>query len=559
MKFTGSNVTKTIIFILLILQNQDAFSQLLDQRKVFGRKDSLRGSLRAERECFDVSYYDLEVAFDTLNSSISGRNHIHFRVVEATQTIQIDLEEKLVIDSIIWNQKVIPFKREYNAVFVQFPEKLQKASQQIITVKYHGQPVIAKRAPWDGGFVWSRDKDGNLWAGVACEGLGASSWWPCKDHLSDEPDSMKISCIVPTGLKAVCNGNLVAEQKVNDKQTAFSWKVSYPINTYNVTFNIGNYAHWSDTLKYRDGDILALDYYVMPYNLELSKKQFEQVKPMLLCYEKYLGKYPFIKDGYALVETPYLGMEHQGAIAYGNKYRTGYDGKDFSRIGLDFDYIIIHETGHEWWGNSVSCADIADMWIHESFCTYSEAIYVECMHGKAKAKEYINAKKSTVRNKAPIQGPYGVNEEGDGDMYNKGMLMLNTIRNIVGDDELWWQIIKGISDTAFKIKVTNADEIIAFFNKKSGMNLTPVFHQYLKYAKLPVMAYSIKKKGKQFKLTYVWETDVADFKMPVFIQNGKKLKRLEGSNAKSTVILEANSIDDIQIATDLMFVETKKL
>lgn len=557
--FTESNVTKTFIFILLMAINHSGFSQLLNQKKVFTRKDSLRGSLRPERECFDVDYYELALNFDTVNASISGSNSIYFKVKKMTNIIQLDLEEHIAIDSILWQNKVLAFTREFNAVFVRFPETLTFNSRNTVTVKYHGQPVIAKRAPWDGGFVWSKDKEGNAWIAVACEGLGASSWWPCKDHLSDEPDSMKITCIVPTGLSAVCNGNLIQERKVSEKQTAFTWSISYPINTYNITFNIGKYTHWRDSLRYSDGDILRLDYYVMPYNLEFSKKQFEQVKPMLLCYEKYLGKYPFMRDGYALVETPYLGMEHQGAIAYGNKYQTGYAGKDFSKIGLDFDYIIIHETGHEWWGNSVSCRDIADMWIHEGFCTYTEAIYVECMFGKAKAKEYINAKRSSVRNKAPIQGSYGVNEEGDGDMYNKGMLMLNTVRNIVGDDELWWQIIKGISDTAFKMKVTDADEIISYFNKKSGQNLSAVFSQYLKYPKLPTLVYSLKRKGKNCKLTYSWETDVANFQMPVFVYVQKKLHRLDGNNKKLTKSFSCETIDDIQIATDLMFVDTKKL
>jgi aminopeptidase N len=534
-------------------------AQLLSQKKVFTRMDSLRGSLRPERTCFDVTFYNLSVDFDTIEKSISGRNAIYFKVTAASDKMQIDLAENLSIDKISYHNKPLNYTREFNAVFVSLPEPLTIDHYDSLVITYHGKPQIAKRAPWDGGFVWKHDIHNDLWLAVACEGLGASAWWPCKDHLSDEPDSIQITCIVPEKLQAVCNGKWRGEQPINGGKKAVTWFVSYPINLYNVTFNIGNYVHWNDTLTYSDGDILQLDYYVLAHNKEKAEIQFQQVKPMLLCYEKYLGKYPFMDDGYALVETPYLGMEHQGAIAYGNKFKTGYEGRDYSRIGLNFDYIIIHETGHEWWGNSVSCSDIADMWIHEGFCTYSEAIYVECMFGHEKALEYINAKKTTIGNKAPLQGPYGVNEEGDGDMYNKGMLMLNTLRTIVNNDSLWWSTIYNIANTKFKYKTTNADEVIAFFETSTSLLLKPIFNQYLSYPELPILKYSLRKKNsRSYVFEYNWETKVPHFEMPVILNVDHTVVRLRGTNIKQTQILKIKKGQTISLNEDLIYFKAVK-
>jgi aminopeptidase N len=337
--------------------------------------------------------------------------------------------------------------------------------------------------------------------------------------------------------------------------------VSYPINTYDVSLNIGDYVHFEEEYVAEDGEKLKLNYDVLSYNLDKAKEQFKQVKPMMKIYEKYLGKYPFWRDGYRLVETSYLGMEHQGAIAYGNHYRTGYDGMDYSRIGLNFDYIIIHESGHEWWGNSVSASDMADMWIHESFCTYTESIYVENLYGNDTAQLYINAKKTTIGNRGPIQGPYlGVNEEGNGDMYSKGSLMLNTIRTVVNNDALWWQMLKGISDTAFKYKVTNADAIIAYFNKKSGKDLTPIFYQYLKYAGIPRLVYSLKKiKGKKYELIYFWLTDVKNFNMPIQISSDKGKKEwIPVSNNIQTKQLILSSESDFKINEEAEYIKIEK-
>jgi len=507
----------TLIFILTALCS---FGQLGIQKETYTRCDSLRGSLRLERTCFDVIYYDLDLTVDPKKQYIKGSNSIVFEVTEASNKIQLDLFEQYKITAIrtayTSDPQDLSYERECQAIFVNFEKALVPGKKYQVEVLYEGKPQVAERAPWDGGFVWEKDEEDNHWIGVACQGLGASSWWPNKDHLSDEPDSMRISCTVPNDLMAVSNGNLVAQAAIDSTQTKYTWAVSYPINNYNVSLNIANYVNFSDYHISEDGDSLHLDYYVLPYNLQKAKKQFEQVKPMMACFEKYLGPYPFYKDGFALVETPYLGMEHQSAIAYGNQYKTGYAGSDYSQIGLDFDYIIIHEAGHEWWGNSVSKKEAADMWIHEGFCTYSEALYVECMHGYEKAMDYVNASKNRVANKKPMVGVRGVNEEGS-DMYQKGMLFLNTLRSVVNNDEVWFNTIKAITEE-FKMKNTDYKELTSFMSKSTGMDLSKIFQQYVTTPDIPVFEYKLKKSGK---LKYRWNVETNGFNMPLKVKGNK--------------------------------------
>ncbi len=480
--------------------------------QTYTRADSLRGCLTPLRDAFDVTYYDLHLKIDIDSQFISGYNDIRFKALRSFSEMQLDLFENMNIDSVVFANASIKYKREGNAFFVNLPVTVHQGDIKILRVYYSGKPIAAKYPPWDGGFVWRKDNQGKPWVGVACEGIGASLWWPCKDHLSDEPDSMHIRIAVPDGLQNISNGRLQQTVKQQDGYTRWDWFVSYPINNYNVTVNIADYAHFSD-IHIHENDTLTLDYYVLPQNLEKAKVHFQQVKPMMKAFEYYFGKYPFYRDGYKLIETPYLGMEHQTAIAYGNKYQPGYLGRHLP--GIDFDYIIIHETGHEWWGNNVSMKDIADMWIHEGFCTYAEVLYVEFIHGKEDALRYVNSKRSGVKNKEPIIGDYEVNQEGSGDMYNKGALMLHTLRSWMNNDALFLSIIKGIQEE-FAYETVTTRQIEGYMETKAGLNLKPFFNQYLRKAELPVLEYSISGKKKNATLTYQWNA-VKDFDMAIRI------------------------------------------
>jgi len=537
---------------------QLVFGQLLHDKKdlVFTRADSLRGMLTPLRTCYDLTYYHLDVKVDTLTKSIVGSNKIKFTVAEDSDRMQIDLFQNMKIEKIVFEDgDSLPYEREYNAVFIKYPRVLKKHALHEVTVHYSGQPIVAKRPPWQGGFTWTNDKNGNLWIGVTCQGTGASLWWPNKDHQADEPDSMMISVTVPRGLMDVSNGRLRNKTELSDGWTRYDWFVSYPINNYNVTLNIGKYAHFTDL--YTSGDPLTLDYYVMPYNVDRAKDQFEQVKSVMECFEKFFGEYPFRNDGYKLVESPHLGMEHQSAVAYGNNYLQGYNGTASSEVGLLFDFIIVHETSHEWWGNSVTSTDIADMWIHESFGAYAEAVYVECMYGYEDALKYINGKKSDVSNTRPIIGIYGVNQEGSRDMYNKGQLVLNTLRHVMDNDPLWWDIIRGIA-TEFKYQTINVDDIVTYINTKTGSDYTYFFDQYLKFPQIPQLEIVITKKAERIWAKYKWNADVKDFRMPVKVT----IARQEFDFIYPTISWQSIQLHDIapeefKIAEDLFYVDSK--
>lgn len=549
---------KTLVscFLALIISHC-ATAQLLTQVSEFTRADSLRGMLTESRSCYDVLYYDLNIKVDPERRFVEGSNVIHFLVTANFTRLQFDLFENMDVHFVLFENDTLAFEREYNAVFVTFNKELLKDELNKIKVYYSGYPISAQNPPWDGGFIWEMDQDSNHWVGVACEGIGASIWWPNKDHLSDEPDSMMIRVSVPPGLMNVSNGRLREVIAQENGWNRYDWFVSYPINNYNVTVNIGKYQHFSDV--YLSGnDSLTLDYYVMPYNYEKAVEHFKQVKPMMACFEHYFGRFPFWDDGYKLVETSYLGMEHQSAIAYGNEYKTGYAGMDYSRIGLDFDYIIIHETGHEWWGNSVSSADLADLWIHEGFCTYSEALYVECMHGYDTALDYVNAKKRSVSNKDPIVGFYNVNKEGSRDMYNKGMLTLNTLRHVIDNDELWFDLIKSIAED-FKYQTTSTNEIVAYINKFTEQDLTYFFSQYLWYPSIPVFEYMLSKKRNKRILQYRWQADVDDFRMPVKVTTSTdKFEFVYPTTAFQETTLKLSKKDVFRVAEHLFYIEVEE-
>lgn len=478
---------KYSLIILFILLFQSGFSQAnVKENKKFSKADTLRGSLSAERVCYDVLSYDLDVKIDVDSQFISGSNIITFVAEQDFKKLQIDLFANMKIERIDFNARELNYTREFNAVFIEFPDTIKKGTVASFKVYYSGHPQAAKHAPWDGGFSWKTDPDSVPWIGVSCQEIGASLWWPCKDHQSDEPENMYIRVTVPPNLMDVSNGRLIHTTILPDGWTKYEWYVSYPINNYDVTVNIARYKHFTDSyINSAYKDTLTLDYFVLPVNYEKAKQHFEQVKPMMDCYYKLFGEYPFLKDGYKLVETPYLGMEHQSCVSYGNKYLTGYLGKDISGEGYPFDYIIIHESAHEWWGNNITTKDISDMWVHEGFATYTEALYVECLYGHEAYLKYVNSEKKSVNNREPIIGKYGLNNKGSDDMYPKGALLLHTIREIINNDSLFFEIIKGIQEK-FRYQTINSSDIEKYISEKSGIDLTKTFDTYLRGTGQPI-------------------------------------------------------------------------
>jgi aminopeptidase N len=513
------NIALLITFIFIIGSSFVSQAQLLQSKERYTKADSLRGSLTSPlRTCYDINYYHLEVKVNPEEKSISGNNLFKFTATRDFNQLQFDLFENFQIDKIIYQHKELAYKREFNAVFIDFPQSILKGKQDSFIVYYSGKPIIAKNAPWDGGFVFAKHDEAKDWIATACQGVGASIWWPNKDQQADKVDSVLISISVPNNLMNVSNGRFVGKTDLKNGYTRYDWKVVNPINNYNIAVNAANYAHFSDTYKGLKGD-LSLDYYVLPENEDQAKKQFVDVKRMLTAFEHWFGPYPFYEDGYKLIETPHLGMEHQSAVAYGNKYMNGYLGRDLSGTGwgLKWDFIIVHESGHEWFGNNITAKDIADMWIHEGFTDYSECLFTEYWYGKEAGAEYVIGLRKKILNDQPIIGPYGVNKEGSSDMYYKGANLLHTVRSIINDDEKWRSILIGLNKDLGK-KTTTTEEVVNYINEKSGIDLTIVFNQYLRFKDIPVLEFRQNAGVVECR----WLANVEAFNMPVKLEGNDK-------------------------------------
>jgi aminopeptidase N len=481
------------------------------QQGTFTRQDTLRGSITPERAWWDLTYYHLDVAATPADSSLRGSTTIHYKVLKPHQTLQVDLQPPLRVERVVQAGQELTFRRDGNAYFIDLKKTQQTGQQESVQVFYSGKPKVATRPPWEGGVQWERDAQGQPLVATSCQGLGASVWWPCKDHMYDEPDSMLISVTVPKPLQNISNGRLRKTTDNPDGSRTFHWFVSNPINNYGVNMNVGNYVSWTETYPGEKGT-LDLSYYVLPQDLAKAKEQFKQVPLMLKAFEHWFGPYPFYEDGYKLVQVPYLGMEHQSSVTYGNGFQNGYLGRDLSGTGwgLKWDFIIIHESGHEWFANNITYKDVADMWVHESFTNYSENLYTEYYYGKEAGADYVIGTRRLIQNKAPIVGVYGVNQEGSGDMYYKGGNMLHTIRQLVNDDAKWRQILRGMNKTFYHQTVDGA-QIENYLSKQSGKDLSKVFDQYLREIRIPTLEYALE--GNQ--LRYRWANAVEGFDMPV--------------------------------------------
>jgi aminopeptidase N len=512
------------------------------------RADILRGEYGRYRANNDLLFYHLDVRVDPEQKFLSGKNTIRFKMLRDDTRIQLDLHAALKIDKILLGTLELKYQREEGAVFVDFPETLHAGRTYTIEFYYSGNPVSQGRF---GAITFRKDPSGHPWINTACEGIGASVWWPNKDQWRDEVEKMQISVSIPNGLVDVSNGKFMGKTDLGDGYTRWDWLVQYPINNYDVSLNIGNYQHFSDRL----GD-LPLDFYALPEDLEKAKKQFVQAKGMIEAFQHYFGEYPFKKDGYKLIEAPYSGMEHQSAVTYGNHFANGYLERDWTGVGISprFDFIIIHESAHEWFGNSVTAADVSDMWIHEGWATYLESLYVEYMYGHDDALKYLSGYKSKVRNQQPIISPHGINREPPQDMYFKGALFLNTLRSVIDDDARWWALIHGYYQH-FKYRNIMTEDVVQYFNEKTGRNLTPIFDQYLRHTALPVLELNFDEAAGTVQ--YRWKADEAAFAMPIRVGRKDHWETIEPTTEWKTMKTQIPK-DDFVVPADLYFVNVSK-
>jgi aminopeptidase N len=507
--------------------------------------DILRGEYGEYRANNDLLFYHLDIRVDPEKKSISGKTTIRFKMLKDGSRIQLDLRDPLNVDKILLGATELKYVRDSGAVFVDFPERLKTGRTYEIDFYYSGTPGETR-----GGVAFRTDPAGRPWINTSCEGIGASTWWPNKDQWRDEVENMQISVSIPNDLVDVSNGKFVGKTDLGDGYTRWDWLVQYPINNYDVSMNIGKYEHFADRL----GD-LPLDFYALPENLDKAKQQFSQAKGMIEAYQHYFGEYPFKKDGYKLVEVPYSGMEHQSAVTYGNHFANGYLERDWTGVGISprFDFIIIHESGHEWFGNSISAADRSDMWIHEGWTTYLECLYVEYMYGHDDALKYLNGYKPKVKNQRPIVGQRSINRAPPEDQYFKGALFINTLRSVVNDDARWWGLLYDFYQH-FKYQTIMTEDVVAYFNEQTGMNLTPIFDQYLRHTDLPTLELTFNEGS----VSYRWKTDEPAFAMPVRVGSKDHWQIIQPTADWKSMKTSLNK-DDFQVPTDLYYINVSKL
>jgi len=512
------------------------------------KADILRGAYGRYRSNNDLLFYHLDIRVDPKNKFISGKNTIRFKMLKDDTRIQLDLIDTLSVDKILLDTSPLKYERDSGAVFVDFPEALHAGHVYAIDFYYSGSPAQAGRF---GGFTFGKDPSGHPWIYTACEGSGASIWWPNKDQWRDEVENMQISVSIPNDLVDVSNGKFKGKTDLGDGYTRWDWFVHYPINNYDVSLNIGNYVHFSDRLGHH-----SMDYYVLPQDLDKAKKQFTQAKGMIQAYQHYFGEYPFWKDGYKLIEVPYSGMEHQSAVTYGNHFANGYLERDWTGVGVSprFDFIIIHESGHEWFGNSITAADSSDMWIHEGWTTYLESLYVEYTYGHDDAVKYLNGYKSKVKNDKPIITERGVNGEPTQDQYFKGVLFINTLRSIVNDDQRWWKLLHDFYQH-FKYQNIMTEDVVQYFNQQTGMNLTSIFDQYLRHTAIPTL--ELKFDEGNSTVSYRWKVDEPAFQMPVRVGKKDTWQILHATTDWQTMPTSLAK-DELEIARDLYYVNVAK-
>ena len=544
------------LFILVSFNLQSVIAQ-----DVFTHADTLRGSITKERAWWDALHYDLKIKIDTGAKSISGSNSILYKVIKPYNKMQIDLMQPLQIDSVKQANIKLNYLRDGNAYFITLQEKQRKKKIYDVDVYYHGVPTVAKNPPWDGGFIWKKDAEGIPWVSVACQGVGASIWYPNKDHQYDEPDSASMEITVPGNLQAISNGRLVYERKNSDSNNTFRWKVVSPINNYDFVFYAGKYGHLHEAYAGWKGNLDVDLYFLNDDTAKARMHVLPDINRMLKAFEYWFGPYPFYADGFKMVESPHLGMEHQSAIAYGNKFLNGYLGHDLSGtgIGLRWDYIVVHESGHEWFGNNITTKDIADMWVHEGITDYSETLFTEYWYGKDSADAYVQGLRRLIQNSKPVIGVYNVNKEGSEDMYFKGANMIHTIRQVINDDSLFRKILIGLN-SAFYHQTVTSKQIEDYISKQSHIDFSKVFDQYLRNTQIPSLEYFVSQRDGKNYLNYHWNDCITSFNMPVkIIIDEKPVFIYPETGWKKMKIISASSINDDRLVDKNFYVTVKKV
>ena len=540
---------KRCISLLLIIS---IFSSGLAQQSNFSKQDTLRGSITPERVWWDLLHYNLDFKVSPSSKSIEGSNLIRYEVLSKNQLIQIDLQPPMVITSVLENNKELNYNRDGNVYYIQLKKNQQIGAINEITIHFKGAPKISNNPPWDDGFTWEKDNNGTDFIATSCQGGGSSIWWPSKDHMYDEPDQgIELSVTAPKHLISVANGRLIQTKENSNKTNTSTWKVVHPINNYGVNINIGDYVHFSEKYKGKKG-VLDCDYYVVSYNLEKAKKQFKEVSRTLEAFEHWFGPYPFYEDSYKLVEVPYLGMEHQSSVTYGNGYQNGYKGIDLSGTGwgLKFDFIIVHESGHEWFANNITNIDIADMWIHESFTAYSENLFLDYHFGTEASNAYVTGTRKKIQNDRPIIGNYNVNNSGSSDMYYKGANMLHTLRQIIDNDEKWRSILVGLNKDFYHQTVTT-QQIEDYIDRYFKIDLKPFFDQYLRTIKIPTLEYKLENNN----LLYRWSNVVDGFSIPVNVFINSNSQRIRPTS-RWKKLLSDKSINSFSVDNNF-YIETE--
>lgn len=534
-----------LVGIIVLLSTQISNAQLFPHSGTFTRQDTLRGSITPERAWWDLLHYTLDIEVFPASKTLAGHNTMKYKVInKQTKELQIDLQAPMKLTRAVQEGEELVIRQDGNAHFILLKQTQKEGKTYEITFSFEGAPIVAERPPWDGGLTWVQDTNGKPFIANANQGIGASVWWPNKDHPSDEPDQGALLKVeVPENLMDVSNGQLIETIPHPEKQTkTYVWEVKNPINNYGININIGDYVHFGEVYQGEKGP-LKMDYYVLKDNLEQAKEQFKDAKRMMEAFEYWFGPYPFYEDGFKLVQAPYLGMEHQSSVTYGNQFMKGYLGRDLSGTGwgLMFDFIIIHESGHEWFANNITNKDVADMWIHEGFTAYSENLFLDFHYGKQAAEDYVIGTRMAINNDRPVIGTYGVNYEGSGDMYYKGANLLHTLRQIIDDDAQWRSMLRGLNEE-FYHQTVSSRQVEEYISQNAGRDLSLVFDQYLRDVRIPILSYAFR----QGQLMYRWENAIPGFNMPVKVELGEEVTWLYPSTTWKT-ITDLFGADQLQV------------